>query len=273
MIIPELITVSTISHENIKREGVLINRILKIKENTIKETQNVPKNTKNIEEINQLISEALVIIRKNSPGVYASVLENQLNISEYEFKELLPRLERIEDIIKEKKTVNGIPRTILRSSQNQKSESSETKQKPKIDRSQKPKQDNQIKDITYKMVAEHIHWKTNINKKLKIELIDSYLKHKSMQKVFDEFPGYTKQKIRLHLMTNIRLPPKLKEIESSGGLHSNPTCSIVIALYAADHYNWDNNGEEAQIIELAKSISKYLQTDQNLNNSFEGRKK
>ena len=123
------------------------------------------------------------------------------------------------------------------------------------------------------MVAEHIHWKTNINKKLKIELIDSYLKHKSMQKVFDEFPGYTKQKIRLHLMTNIRLPPKLKEIESSGGLHSNPTCSIVIALYAADHYNWDNNGEEAQIIELAKSISKYLQTDQNLNNSFEGRKK
>ena len=30
------------------------------------------------------------------------------------------------------------------------------------------KQDKEIKDMTYKMVAEHIHWKTNINKKSKI---------------------------------------------------------------------------------------------------------
>ena len=122
------------------------------------------------------------------------------------------------------------------------------------------------------MVAEHIHWKTNINKKLKIELIDSYIKHKSMKKVYSEFSMYPKLKIRLHLVTNIRLPPKLKDIESSGGLHSDPTCSITIALYAADYYSWDGDNNEEDIITLSKSISKYLQTDHNLNKTFEGRK-
>ena len=134
------------------------------------------------------------------------------------------------------------------------------------------KQDKEIKDMTYKMVAEHIHWKTNINKKLKIELIDSYIKHKSMKKVYSEFSMYPKLKIRLHLVTNMRLPSKLKAIESSGGLHSDPTCSITIALYAADYYGWDGDNNEEDIITLSKSISKYLQTDHNLNKTFEGRR-
>ena len=134
------------------------------------------------------------------------------------------------------------------------------------------KQDKEIKDMTYKMVAEYIHWKTNINKKLKIELIDSYIKHKSMKKVYSEFSMYPKLKIRLHLVTNMRLPSKLKAIESSGGLHSDPTCSITIALYAADYYGWDGDNNEEDIITLSKSISKYLQTDHNLNKTFEGRR-
>ena len=294
LIIPKLLSLDSISDEVIKREGIPVNRILKIDKTETKETKNkVEKiNQNNLEEINQLISEALIIIRKNAPGVYITALSRELNISKYELDELIPRLLRIEDIIKEVEMVDGVSRTIIRSTNESSSLTKnadkirneirdiENDAKNRIEKENIQKHSSQtkessshndeIKDITQKMVAEHVRWKYNIHKKLKIELIDSYLKHKSMKKVYNEFSIYTKQKIRLHLVTNMRLPPKLKEIEQSGGLHSDPTCSITIALYAVDYYNWDGDGDENKIIELAKFISKYLQTDVKLNNIFEG---
>ena len=62
-----------------------------------------------------MISEALIIIRKNAPGVYITALSRELNISKYELDELIPRLLRIEDIIKEVEMVDGVSRTIIRS--------------------------------------------------------------------------------------------------------------------------------------------------------------
>ncbi len=225
--------------------------------------------------INQLISDALVIIRKDSTGIYEDVLRNELNISENEFKQILPKLLRLEGMVEESEDWgDGISKKILRSIKIIEKSTPTKIKKETVKKNTESKQDKEIKDITYKMVAEHVRWKYNIDKKLKIELIDSYLKHKSMKKVYDEFSIHTKQKIRIHLTTDIRLPPKLKEIEK-GGLHSNPSCSTTIALYTTDYYDWENNPSdenEEKIIDLAKSISNYLRSDINMNNIFEGKK-
>jgi len=218
-----------------------------------------------IEKINNWITDALILIKNRPNGILQSEIQKVLSISEDELKILIPKLLRIENILEEQiGRGENIVNRILTFDKNKEVKPKEAKIS---------ENDKEIKEITYKMVAEHIHWKTNINKKLKIELIDSYLKHKSMSKVYDEFSKFTKLKIRLHLTTNIRLPTKLKEIESGGELHSNPTCSIVIALYATDYFNWDGESEnENEIINFAKEISNYLKIDSNLNRLFEGKK-
>ena len=227
----------------------------------------------NIDKINRLISDSLILIQKNSVGIYEKTLREELKISEIEFKAILPRLLRLEDI-EEVEDWDKFSKKLLKSVKVKEKTISIKKlenipKKIEKDIAKNP----EIKNITYKMVAEHIHWKNNISKKLKIELIDAYIKYKSISKVYEEFSNHTKQKIRLHFTTNMRLPLKLKELENSGGLHSNPKCSIVIALYATDYFGWDTGDEnEDEIIKLAKSISNYLQSDSNLNKLFEGKK-
>ena len=110
-------------------------------------------------------------------------------------------------------------------------------------------------------------------RKLKKDVINSYLKHRTLSKVYEEFPHHTKEKIRLHLISDSRIPQKLKEMENTMELHSDPRCSIAIALFATDYFDWDGESEkEKDVIELARNISKYLQSDIKLNQLFKGKK-
>jgi len=224
-----------------------------------RETQ-TPHQNFDVDKINQLISESLEIIRKNSAGVYKKTLADKLMLSKIEFEKLLPKLLRIEDIVEED---DGFSNIFLKSI-----EFRDSIQQRNTD------ENLDIKNITYKMVQDHIHWKTNINKKLKIDCIKNYQKHKSLSKIFEIYPNYTKEKIKRHVVTDLRLPPKLKEIENEGGLHHNPVCSLVIALYATDYFQWDKTRDnEEEIIQTAQSISKYLQSDDELNRIFQGKKR
>ena len=228
-------------------------------------------------EINNWITYALILIRSRPNGILQNEIQKLLSISNENIEELIPKLLRIEDILSEEIRREGILiNRILKPSNNYQKPSTSKKVKEVIHEKVEnvlSKSNDEIKNVTFKMITEYIYWKNNISKKFKIELIDSYLKYKSISKVYEKFSSHTKQRIRLHLVTDLRLPPKLKTIENSGGLHSNPTCSIVIALYATDYFNWDGEDEKVEkIIELARAISNYLQSDSNLNKLFEGRK-
>lgn len=135
------------------------------------------------------------------------------------------------------------------------------------------KHDSEIGRIVTKMVEEHARWRNNTNKNLKRELIFAYQQNKSLKKLYEMYPNYTMEKIRKHTVTDLRLPPTLKELENEGGLHSNPTCSITIALFTTDYFDWDEKRKnEEKILNLAKSISTYLQTNAQLNQLFSGKK-
>lgn len=242
----------------------------------------------NIDEINQLISEALIIIRKNSSGVHKKILEQKLMMTEEEFEKFLPKLLRIEDIVEEddghsnvflKSIENNDERVIQEQStdvekirneiKELKKRASERIEKEKIEREHAP----EIEKITMKMIQNHLHWKRNISKELKRKVISEFVEFRSLTKIYDLHPNDTAERIRSHIITDLRLPSELKKLENEGAMHPNLVCSLAIALYATDYFHWDGKKQdEGKIIDLAKSISKYLKSDKYINQLFQGKK-
>ena len=135
-----------------------------------------------------------------------------------------------------------------------------------------------IQTISREMVTEYLNHKRTIDKSLKIKLIDEYRIHKSVAKVIElhSATGSTRRegKIKRHLVTGLRLPAELRKIEEEGGLHPNHECSIKIALFATDHFNWDGQkNKEKDVVNLAVAISEYLQSDLELNQIFQEEKR
>jgi hypothetical protein len=262
-----------------------------------------------IEIINDWITYSLILIRNKPLGVYQSDIMRFLSLSKIEMEDLIPRLLRIEDVYDKEIVLNGeivdrvfrsnkIKSKIIENTSNEKLVQDNNNAleipRPLTDvekirseikeiemqvleryesRERRKEQATEIENITYEMVQNYIHRKNYIDKKLKLELINSYQKHKSLSKMYDAYPNLTREKIRRHLITDSRIPSKLKELENSGGLHPNLMCSITIALYATDYFNWDGKKEdEGKIVDLAKSISKYLKSDDYINQIFQGRK-
>ena len=226
------------------------------------------KGSLNIEKINKIISKALLLIEKNSVGIYENILQEKLKLSDEDFEKILSRLLRLEDIIEEIEDWGDSTKKVLKIKANKITNNHKKSRKIKKEKSIDQKN---IDETATKMVSDYIHWKTNINKKLKIELINAYKKYKSMNKIYELYPNYTKEKIRRHTITDLRLPSKLKELENEGGLHSNLSCSITIALFASDFFEWDGKrNDENKVLELAKSIAAHLQSNNKLNQLFSG---
>ena len=252
------------------------------------------------EKMNRLIADALFLIRKNSVGIYEKVLLEELKITGIEYKIIRSKIVRLEDIVEENEDWDeGVPKMALKSitsnngnisdeyrlkqeikeikkqsserieKEKIKKQSSERIEKEKIQKENAP----EIEKITTKMVEEYLHWKHSIIKQLKFTVIGEYQKYRSLSKIYELHPNDTKERIRRHVITDLRLPTELKILENEGGLHPNPICSIIIALYATDYFHWDReNKNEKDIIKLAKNISRYLQSDIKLNRLFQEKK-
>ena len=135
-----------------------------------------------------------------------------------------------------------------------------------------------IQIISKEMVTKYLNYKRTIDKSRKIKLIDEYLIHKSVAKVIElhSATGSTRREgeIKRHLITGLRLPAELRKLEEEGGLHPNHECSINIALFATDHFNWDGEkNKEKDVVNLALAISEYLQSDLELNQTFQEEKR
>ena len=123
------------------------------------------------------------------------------------------------------------------------------------------------------MVEEYLYNKRLINKDLKINLINQYKIHKSLAKIY-KLHYISEAEIKQHLITNLRLPKELQRMEVEGELHHNIDFSIKIALFATDHFNWDGQkNKEKDVVNLAVAISKYLQSDLELNQIFQEEKR
>ena len=211
------------------------------------------------------------------------VIENSLDEDLEKLKPILPKKSKKNTKEIDAETANEIKKELaelritLENQKKTKKKTTKPKPEPKSEPKPEPKPEpkNEIEDIeiikklTAKMVRDHRVYKNTINKDVKVKLIDAYIEHKSIKKLCKLYPRLSKSQIQRHLITTIRLPDELKQIESS--LHSDPNLSKVIACFATDHYDWDGQqAKKEKVVSLALSIAKYLDIDKQMNLVFQG---
>ena len=203
---------------------------------------------------NDLISIALQMIKDTKRGIYLGDMKNRLNVSDHDFNYLIPRLVRIDGVTK-REVMHGdiILETIFEydNSQHEKVESNDTR--------------SMIMQMIYKY---HIY-KKSVNKYHRIKLINDFIKLGSVKNVVKNNPDLSKEDIKEYTQTDLRLPVELKKLENEGALHQDVNCSLYIAVFAVNYYDWDGEKhDQDNVTNLAKLISKYLAGDKKLNKEF-----
>ena len=255
--------------------------------------QNSPAQT-DIDVLNWRIGEALRLMKSNPDGIYLSDVRRLLEIPQESMPSIITRLVRIEGVSKKNIVYKEVLQDVLFSYKVNEIEGKESKDEINEHRStddtkqeSKPYKDTQesilkksstdkmVQDIgtlAQQMVNEHIANKTEIQKHLRQRLTKEFVELGSMSKVIKNNSEVTKDAIKQHVRTSMRLPLELKRLENEGNLHPNPDCSLQIALFAVNYYEWDDKKKnEKNVIQLAQSLSMYVNKNNNLNQIFSGK--
>ena len=126
---------------------------------------------------------------------------------------------------------------------------------------------NEISNLVIEMINEHAS--NRIDKNLKRQLTQEFIDSRSVKHTIKNNSSLSKEMVKRHIRTSLRLPDSLRVMENSGYLHPNPECSLQIALFAVNHYDWDGEKyNDEKVIQLAQTISKYLTTNMHLREAF-----
>ncbi len=204
--------------------------------------------SRNVDRLNELIAAALQMIAANPNGVYLGDLKRTLGISDAEEARLLPRLTRIDGIAKSEILYGGTLLDILLKYEPQpKPAGTETGAEPDIGR------------ITGEMVMEHISNQRHVIKELRQRLTGEFVRLRSMARLVENNPDISKDTIKRHVRTTLRLPDELRKMADGDALHPDPGCSLQIALFAVNYCDWDGEmREEGKAIRMARLISDHL---------------
>jgi len=130
-----------------------------------------------------------------------------------------------------------------------------------------------IYNLTEQMVNGYVVNKQRLNKDLRRRLTGEFVRTRSVNEVMKNNPEIPKDIVMQHILTDLRLPTELKKMENEGFLHPDPNCSLTIALFAVNHYEWDGTKrDKSDVIRMAQSISKCLRDNMHLNQVFTGKK-
>ncbi len=122
-----------------------------------------------------------------------------------------------------------------------------------------------INEITRQMVMEHLANETELVKELRQRLTKEFVGLRSMAKLMESNPDVPKETAKRHARTSLRLPDELRKMENEGDLHPDPECSLQIALYAVNYFDWDGGTENKdEVIHMAQSIAGCLQRSDEL---------
>ncbi len=218
--------------------------------------------SKDRNKMNKLITSVLNSIKRNAEGIYLSDLKRELGISDIDKVKLLPKLARIDGVIKKEILHKGTHLdTLLKYKSQNKSITKDIDVEPNIEK------------ITKEMIMEHMANKRDIIKELRRHLTKEFVELRSMKKLMENNPGIPKDTIKRHARTSLRLPDKLRKMENEGTLHPDPECSLQIALFAVNHYDWDGEKEKIHdVVHMVQSILECLRDNNDLKLMFTGRK-
>ena len=143
----------------------------------------------------------------------------------------------------------------------------------KTNNAEKKEGRSDIESIVCEMINEYSTNSTFINKELRQRLTREYVESGSMKTIVKKNSALSKERIKRHVRTSMRLPEKLRDMENGGQLHSSPDCSLQIALFATNRYDWDGNEKDKDVvISCARVISEYLSKNKEIDAVFRAKK-
>ena len=230
-----------------------------------KERERVEKEKK-LDELNELISSALKIIRENPLGIDEETLMKKLETNKENLQKVLPRILRLKNINEEVKLVNGIYKNIIKEVKNTEAQKQIKENKPKFTskeiRDFIKSRDKCMEVITYK--------RKKIEPVLIRQLVKAYVSSGSVKGVCKKHPWIDEEKIRRHLPTPARFPVELQK--NAHNLLADPESSMAIAMYAVDYYNWDGEKSTSdKVVKLALKLKTGFEKNNDLRLKLMGR--
>ena len=215
-------------------------------------------------ELNELVKNALILLSMNDKGVRQTHMKTLLSIQHN--RDLI-------NLIRKLHKVEGFSRYTMLNEDNTEEYLLQYHPNNDQDKKQSLNSTDEIKKLSKIMVDQYIKRHETVNKQLRKRLTNEFLESKSLMSVLYGNPEYPKIAIMRHIITDERLPLELKKLENEGVLHTNIECSLYIALFAVNHYEWNGQSDiKNNVINLALSISKYLREDEELDQKFESGK-
>ena len=109
------------------------------------------------------------------------------------------------------------------------------------------------------MIDEYVKHVGQRNPSLRQRLTIEFVKGKSISEICKSNPGYSKNEILKHIITDKRLPAELKKMENEQYFDSDTKISLLIPLFAVDYYQWEGEKKDEQkVIDLAVEIKECL---------------
>ena len=122
-----------------------------------------------------------------------------------------------------------------------------------------------------KAARDLVEWrageKKRLDKRLRHKLTRKFVETGSIEDVLRDNPDLPEKTVLTHTRTSLRLPPDLRELETTGRLHPNPDLSLDIALFATDRCGWRSGDDIASgdvATQMAVAISAHLASDTSL---------
>ena len=247
----------------------------------------MPPDGTGIDVLNQRIWEASSLIKASPGGVCLSNLKMLLNMSQDEASGLAVRLKRIDGM--SSRTVlqrDGTPDAVLRydapdgskgdpvdssgidpdAGRMPESDDDRVKdgQKEKRDENRPCHETSVGKDIgviARLVLEEHGENSKRIDKSLQRSLTMEFLRVRSIRAVAENHPEISREVIKRHVRTPLRLPDALRA-RNEEGLHPDPEISLQIALYAVNHHDWDGRKDSADdVVRTAEAIAGQILAD------------
>jgi hypothetical protein len=228
-------------------------------------------NLTDVDRLNVLIDKSLRLIKSAQSGAYMSDIRMLLEISQEEMSRIATRIVRVDGISKNEILHDGILHDVLfKYDESVENNPSMHADEPKENPNTKPDDaEHDIKSLVIQMIDEYSTNRIDISKHLRQRLTKEFVESGSMETVAKNNPQFSEIQIMRHVRTSMRLPEKLREMENNGALHSDPECSLQIALFTVNYHKWNGDAKEQDVvIDLALSISKYLSQHLSINQIF-----
>jgi len=196
--------------------------------------------------VNLLIGKAMRLIKASQTGAHMSDLKSLLDLQQEEMSALATRLNRIDGItVTEIRRDGGLLDFLF--THNDESEA------PPEDTA-----DRGAEGLVRQMMEEHALNKRTIDSSLQKRLTREFIAAKSVAEVVRNNPDITKEQIKRHIRSPLRLPLKVRKLNEEG-MHPDPMLSLQIALFAVNHHDWDGDEDAADdVLHTAESIARHI---------------